>query len=48
MSNFCLFQIRIILECQNRTIARGPNSIFSRLRREGINVGRDLLALDVI
>ncbi|KAF9013434.1 hypothetical protein BDQ17DRAFT_1343417 [Cyathus striatus] len=29
--------IRIILECQNRTIARGPNSIFSRLRKEGIN-----------
>ncbi|KIM43354.1 hypothetical protein M413DRAFT_18406 [Hebeloma cylindrosporum] len=28
--------IRIILECQNRTIARGPNSIFSRLRKEGI------------
>lgn len=31
-------QIRIILECQNRTIARGPNSIFSRLRKEGIDV----------
>ncbi|KAJ7758541.1 phospholipase D [Mycena maculata] len=29
--------IRIILECQNRTIARGPNSIFSRLRKEGID-----------
>ncbi|KAH6912810.1 hypothetical protein BKA70DRAFT_1370288 [Coprinopsis sp. MPI-PUGE-AT-0042] len=28
--------IRIILECQNRTIARGPDSIFSRLRKEGI------------
>ncbi|KAI0301100.1 hypothetical protein B0F90DRAFT_1810149 [Multifurca ochricompacta] len=27
----------IILECQNRTIGRGPNSIFSRLRREGID-----------
>ncbi|ESK89222.1 spo14 [Moniliophthora roreri MCA 2997] len=29
--------VRIILECQNRTIARGPNSIFARLRREGID-----------
>ncbi|KAF8208791.1 hypothetical protein K438DRAFT_1667027 [Mycena galopus ATCC 62051] len=29
--------VRIILECQNRTIARGPNSIFSRLRKEGID-----------
>ncbi|KXN88185.1 Phospholipase D1 [Leucoagaricus sp. SymC.cos] len=29
--------IRIILECQNRTIARGSNSIFSRLRKEGID-----------
>ncbi|KAL1715411.1 hypothetical protein EV715DRAFT_256257 [Schizophyllum commune] len=29
--------IRIILECQNRTIARGPNSIFARLRKEGID-----------
>ncbi|KAJ3563394.1 hypothetical protein NP233_g8968 [Leucocoprinus birnbaumii] len=29
--------IRIILECQNRTIARGPNSIFSRLKKEGID-----------
>ncbi|KAJ7696033.1 phospholipase D [Mycena rosella] len=29
--------IRIILECQNRTIARGPHSIFSRLRKEGID-----------
>ncbi|TFK27984.1 phospholipase D [Coprinopsis marcescibilis] len=29
--------IRIILECQNRTIARGPDSIFSRLRKEGID-----------
>ncbi|KAF9481155.1 phospholipase D/nuclease [Pholiota conissans] len=29
--------IRIILECQNRTIARGPNSIYSRLRKEGID-----------
>lgn len=30
--------IRIILECQNRTICRGPNSIFARLRKEGIDV----------
>ncbi|KAN0129506.1 phospholipase D [Lactarius tabidus] len=29
--------VRIIMECQNRTIGRGPNSIFSRLRREGID-----------
>ncbi|KAF6757522.1 hypothetical protein DFP72DRAFT_758222, partial [Ephemerocybe angulata] len=29
--------IRIILECQNRTICRGPDSIFSRLRKEGID-----------
>lgn len=29
--------VRIILECQNRTISRGPNSIFSRLLREGID-----------
>ncbi|KAI0263930.1 phospholipase D [Gloeopeniophorella convolvens] len=29
--------LRIILECQNRTIGRGPNSIFSRLRKEGID-----------
>lgn len=29
--------IRIILECQNRTISRGPNSIYSRLRKEGID-----------
>ncbi|KIY44775.1 phospholipase D [Fistulina hepatica ATCC 64428] len=28
--------VRIILECQNRTIARGPNSIYGRLRKEGI------------
>jgi hypothetical protein len=32
------FQIRIIVECQNRTICRGPNSIFGRLRKEGIDV----------
>ena len=31
-------KIRIILECQNRTICRGPNSIFGRLRKEGIDV----------
>jgi phospholipase D1/2 len=29
--------VRLILECQNRTICRGTNSIFSRLRKEGIN-----------
>ncbi|KAG8842781.1 Phospholipase D1, partial [Serendipita sp. 411] len=29
--------IRIILECQNRTISRGPHSIFTRLRKEGID-----------
>ncbi|KAI0916794.1 hypothetical protein AcW1_007851 [Taiwanofungus camphoratus] len=29
--------IRIIMECQNRTICRGPNSIFARLRKEGID-----------
>ncbi|KAG6850060.1 hypothetical protein H0H93_001610 [Arthromyces matolae] len=29
--------IRIILECQNRTISRGPHSIFGRLRKEGID-----------
>ncbi|KAF8315399.1 phospholipase D [Clavulina sp. PMI_390] len=28
--------IRIIMECQNRTICRGPHSIFARLRKEGI------------
>lgn len=30
--------VRLILECQNRTISRGTNSIFSRLRQEGIDV----------
>jgi len=30
--------VRLILECQNRTICRGTNSIFSRLRKEGIDV----------
>lgn len=29
--------VRIILECQNRTICRGPHSIYGRLRKEGIN-----------
>ncbi|KAI1794831.1 phospholipase D [Ganoderma leucocontextum] len=29
--------IRIILECQNKTIFRGPNSIFGRLKKEGID-----------
>ncbi|BEI82309.1 hypothetical protein CcaverHIS002_0301770 [Cutaneotrichosporon cavernicola] len=29
--------VRLILECQNRTICRGTQSIFSRLRKEGIN-----------
>ncbi|EIW80924.1 phospholipase D [Coniophora puteana RWD-64-598 SS2] len=29
--------VRIILECQNRTICRGPNSIYARLRKEGID-----------
>ena len=28
----------MILECQNRTISRGPHSIFARLRKEGIDV----------
>ncbi|KAF8323532.1 uncharacterized protein EI90DRAFT_3146978 [Cantharellus anzutake] len=29
--------VRLILECQNRTISRGPDSIFARLRKEGID-----------
>ncbi|EGO24033.1 hypothetical protein SERLADRAFT_362129 [Serpula lacrymans var. lacrymans S7.9] len=29
--------IRIIIECQNRTLCRGPHSIFARLRKEGID-----------
>nr|AEG78581.1 SPO14 [Cryptococcus gattii] len=29
--------VRLILECQNRTISRGTSSIFSRLRKEGID-----------
>lgn len=32
--------VRLIMECQNRTISRGPNSIFARLRGEGIDVSR--------
>jgi phospholipase D1/2 len=31
-------QVRLILQCQNRSIARGTDSIFSRLRERGINV----------
>lgn len=30
--------VRLILECQNRTISRGTQSIFSRLRKEDIDV----------
>jgi phospholipase D1/2 len=30
--------VRIILEAQNRTISRGPYSIFARLRKTGIDV----------
>lgn len=30
--------VRLILECQNRTISRGTSSIFTRLRKEGIDV----------
>ncbi|KAH8921125.1 phospholipase D/nuclease, partial [Atractiella rhizophila] len=29
--------VRLILECQNRTICRGQHSIFGRLRKEGID-----------
>lgn len=29
--------VRLIMECQNRTICRGTHSIFSRLRKEGID-----------
>lgn len=29
--------LRLILECQNRTISRGTRSIFTRLRKEGID-----------
>lgn len=36
--NLSMSQIRIILECQTRTLFRGPNSIFSRLRKEDIDV----------
>lgn len=38
LTKVTLFQIRIILECQNRSISRGPHSIFSKLRKEGIDV----------
>lgn len=40
--------MRLIMECQNRTISRGSRSIFSRLRKEGIDVShRDrVLPLD--
>lgn len=34
--------VRLIVECQNRMILHGPNSIFSRLRREGIDVSKPL------
>ena len=30
--------VRLILECQNRTISRGAQSIFSRLKKQGIDV----------
>ncbi|KAG8909645.1 Phospholipase D1 [Tulasnella sp. 408] len=33
--------IRLIVEHQNRSICRGPHSIFSRLRKEGIDSSRD-------
>ncbi|CED85185.1 Phospholipase D1 [Phaffia rhodozyma] len=29
--------VRLIVECQNKSICRGPNSIFGRLRQEGID-----------
>lgn len=29
--------VRIIVECQNRTLFRGPHSIYARLRKEGID-----------
>lgn len=29
--------VRLIMECQNRTICRGAHSIFSRLKKEGID-----------
>ena len=34
--------VRLIVECQNKSICRGPNSIFGRLRQEGIDVSDDL------
>ena len=39
--------VRLILECQNRTICRGPNSIFARLRKEGIDVSGALSIIRV-
>jgi len=36
-------QLRIIVEYQNRTICRGPNSIFGRLRKEGIDVSAGII-----
>jgi phospholipase D1/2 len=36
--------VRLIMECQNRTISRGSASIFSRLRKEGIDVSPRRLA----
>jgi phospholipase D1/2 len=41
-------KIRIIVECQNRTICRGPNSIFGRLRKEGIDVSVEKKTRSVI
>ena len=41
-------QIRIIVECQNRTLFRGPNSIFSRLRKERINVRGSSLSSETL
>lgn len=35
--------VRLIVECQNKSICRGPNSIFGRLRQEGIDVSRNVL-----
>jgi phospholipase D1/2 len=29
--------VRVIIECQNRSICRGEHSIFGRLREEGID-----------
>ena len=35
-------QLRIIMELQSYAISRGPNSLFSRLRKEGIDVRADV------